>query len=133
MYIDLVSLVRDALRESGCDESLISDIDAHSTISLDFEDYPSIFISSIDDGIWLWSRLCEDNGNILQVYAAPLLEKIMQGCAFSLTGQLQLASNENYLELRGIVQPASLENGARFAEALDEFFVLQGSFLEVIR
>lgn len=133
MYIDLVELVRGALVESGCDESLISDIDAHSTISLDFDDLPSIYINTIDENVWLWSRLIEYNGNILSINATALLEKIMQGCAHAITGQQQLVSNDGYLELRSMVQPDFLESSNRFAEALDEFFVLQESFLEVIR
>lgn len=133
MYIDVATLVREALVESGCDESIMGDFDGHSTISLDFDEYPSLLISAIDERIWLWSRICEDSGNILQYKGVDILDKILKGCSFSMTGQLQISTNDDFIELRGLVHPSYLESSTRLAEAMDEFFVLQEDFLEIIR
>ena len=133
MNIDIVSLVRLALVESGCDESLLGDFDAHSTISLDFENSPSLLISMVDDNVWIWSKICEAHETILRNNASAILEKIMGGCQFSITEQLQLTENEGYLELRGLVHPGYLESSQRFADALDEFFSHQEDFLRLIR
>ena len=133
MNIDIVSLVRDALVESGCDESLLDDFDAYSTISLDFEKSPSLLISMVDDNVWIWSKICEAHEIILHHSASTILEKIMGGCQFSMTGQLQLTQNDGYLELRGMVHPDYLESSQRFADALDEFFNHQEDFLGLIR
>lgn len=133
MNIDIVSLVREALVESGCDESLLDDFDAHSTISLDFEKSPSLLISMVDDNVWIWSKICEAHETILRHSASTILEKIMGGCRFSMTGQLQLTQNDGYLELRGMVHPDYLESSQRFADALDEFFSHQEDFLGLMR
>jgi len=133
MNIDIVSLVRVALIESGCDESLLEDFDAHSTISLDFENSPSLLISMVDDSVWIWSKICEAHDTLLHHSASAILEKIMSGCQFSITGQLQLTQNDGYLELRGMVHPGYLESSQRFADALDEFFSHQEDFLGLIR
>lgn len=133
MYFDVATLVREALLESGCDESIMGDFDGHSTISLDFDGYPSLLISTVDEKVWIWSRICEDAGNILQFKGADLLEIIMKGCSFSMTGQLQLVVNDGFIELRGIVHPGYLDSSSRLAKAMDEFFVLQEEFLEIMR
>lgn len=133
MYIDIVSLVRKALLESGVDESMLGDFDGHSTISLDFENYPSLLISMIDDNIWIWSKLCEASDSILQHKASLLLEKVMGGCLFSMTGQLQLSVNDGFIELKGMVHPGYLDDSSKLAEAMDEFFVQQEEYLGVIR
>lgn len=133
MNIDIASLVRAALTESGCDESLLGDFDAHSTISLDFDDSPSLLISMLDDNVWIWSKIAEASESILHHSASMILEKLMAGCQFTMTGQLQLTQQDGYLELRGMVAPGYLESSQRFAEALDEFFSHQEEFLGLIR
>lgn len=133
MYIDIVSLVRNALLESGCDESLLGDFDAHSTISLDFDNYPSMLISITDDNVWIWSKLCEANDAILRHKAPVLLEKMMSGCLFCMAGQLQMQVSEGYIELRGLVHPDYLESSKGLADAMDEFFAQQEEFLSLIR
>lgn len=133
MYIDIVTLVRDALLHSGVDESILSDFDGHSTIALDFENYPSLLISNVDGQIWIWSQLSENTPGLLQHKSAQIQEKIMEGCHFARTGQLQIAINNDTIELKGLVHPDYLTDGTRFADAMDEFFQLQEAFLGVIR
>lgn len=133
MYIDIVKLVRDALLHSGVDEAILSDFDGHSTIALDFENYPSLLISNVDGQIWIWSQLSENTPGLLQHKSAQIQEKIMEGCHFAMTGQLQIAINNDTIELKGLVHPDYLTDGARFADAMDEFFQLQDAFLGVIR
>lgn len=50
-----------------------------------------------------------------------------------MTGQLQISINNDTIELKGLVHPDYLAGGARFADAMDEFFQLQEAFLGVIR
>ncbi len=133
MYIDIVTLVRDALLHSGVDESILTDFDGHSTIALDFENYPSLLISNVDGQIWIWSQLCDNTPGLLQHNAAQIQEKIMEGCQFAMTGQLQLTINSDTIELKGLVHPDYLTSGLRFADAMDEFFQQQETLLGVIR
>ncbi|MBG6245649.1 type III secretion system chaperone SpaK [Candidatus Symbiopectobacterium sp. 'North America'] len=133
MYVDIVKLVRDALLYSGVDKFILSDFDGHSTIALDFENYPSLLISNVDEQIWIWSQLSENTPGLLQHKSAQIQEKIMEGCHFAMTGQLQIAINNDTIELKGLVHPYYLTDGACFADAMDEFFQLQEAFLGVIR
>ncbi|MGL9751684.1 MAG: SPI-1 type III secretion system chaperone SpaK [Symbiopectobacterium sp.] len=118
---------------SGVYESIHSDFNGHSTITLDFENYPSLLISNVDGQIWIWSQLSENTPGLLQHKSAQIQEKIMEGCHFAMTGQLQIAINNDTIELKGLVHPDYLTDSASFADAMDEFFQLQEAFLEVIR
>ncbi|KMN36753.1 type III secretion system chaperone SpaK [Chromobacterium sp. LK1] len=120
--MDIAQLVRAALEESGCDPALLGDLDSHSTIALDLHDLPSIHVSAQDGEVWLWSRLAEHNEAVLAQRAAELLRELMQGCHFTRSGQLQLAANDGYLELKAMVHPDCLADGKRFSEALNGYF-----------
>ncbi len=128
MNIDIAQLLRDALTEYGCERHKLGDFDGHSTIVLEFKDHPDLLVSNINDDIWLWTALAEYHPQIVRQHSAALLEKLMQGCLFSVTGQLQMQNHENMLELRGLVHPDYLQTPQRFAEALNEFFVLSAEY-----
>lgn len=131
MNIDVACLLRDALTESGCDSQKLDNFDNHSTIVLEFDGHPDIFVTQLDDDIWLWTRLVEDNGLTLSQFSSPLLEKLMQGCQFAASGQLHLATNEGFIELKGLVHRRYLQSATQFAAALDEFFSLSEDFFGI--
>ncbi|CAM3854961.1 InvB/SpaK family type III secretion system chaperone [Serratia silvae] len=131
MSIDIAILLREALTESGCQSDVMGDFDSHSTIALEFDGHPGILITQLQDEVWIWSRLIEDNGLTISQCSAALLEKLMQGCEFAANGQLQLASNEGFVELKGLVHAQYLETSAKFASALDEFFALSEDFCRI--
>lgn len=133
MYVDIATLVREALLDSGCDPSLLSNFDSHSTIALDFNDLPSIYISSQEEDIWLWSRIAEFNENTLAQRAPVLLNELMQGVEFIRGEQFQLSQNEGYLELKALLNPQCLTSGANFAVALSGFFERLERFVEVMQ
>nr|WP_282561939.1 SPI-1 type III secretion system chaperone SpaK [Providencia sp. PROV188] len=120
--LDIAQLVRSALESHGCDPSLISDIDNHSTIVLDLFDLPSIYISVVDEDVWLWASLCDYSDSVLDQRASGLLRALMAGCSFMRTGQLQLTNQDNALVLQGLVHQDNLLDSAKFAESLNEFF-----------
>lgn len=131
--IDIAALLRGALRESGCDESLLNNFDGHSTIELECADMPSILISKNNSDIWLWSKIYEENSLVVQQKAADLLSLLMEECAFSTTEQLQLTMFEGHLVLKGIVKPDYLHDSKYFATALETFFERLNQFLDVLR
>ena len=133
MNVDIADLIKSALLENHCDDSIINDIDGHSTISLDFDDYPSILISTIDDNIWIWSQLGEENRTVLQFKSREILELLMQDCYFIVSNQLQLFVNDGILILKGIVHPDYLTHGSKFMEVLDGFFLVQEKFIEILK
>lgn len=133
MHVDIAALVREALLESGCNPNLLDNFDSHSTIALDFNDLPSIYISSQDEDIWLWSRIAEFNENILEQRASVLLTELMRGAEFIRGEQFLLTKNEGYLELKALLNPLCLENGQNFAVALSGFFERLEHFVEIMQ
>lgn len=122
MY-DIAQLVCDALKESGCEQSITDTLDSHSTIALDLLDLPSINVSVQDDeDVWLWSLLGEHSEILLTQRGSELLQVLLQGCHFARSGQLQLAVQEGELVLKALVHPNYLKDGQFFSEALNGFF-----------
>lgn len=132
MYVDIAALVREALLESGCDPNLLDNFDSHSTIALDFNDLPSIYISCQEEDIWLWSRLAEYNDNIIEQKAPALLEELMRGADFIRGEHFLLSKNEGFLELKALLSPFCLNSGQNFAVALSGFFERLEKFVEVM-
>jgi len=132
MYIDIKQLVCDALMEQGCSDSLLQGIDGHSTIALEFNDRPDILISEMEGEVWLWSRIAEDNQLVIGQRSGELLYALMEGCSFTPGGQLQLAIDDNYILLRGLIDKDFLQSGKLLSAALEEFFNLQDNFLRII-
>ncbi|MFP7609861.1 InvB/SpaK family type III secretion system chaperone [Serratia quinivorans] len=133
MHIDLGDVVRSALLELGCEESMLSDFDGHSTIMLDFNDRPALFISTEENNVWLWSRIAEENSSLLALRGGELLPALMEGYGFSVCGQLQLTFSEGYLLLRAMIAPAVLQDTEQFSVALEEFFNQQERFVGMIQ
>ncbi|NDL61524.1 InvB/SpaK family type III secretion system chaperone [Acerihabitans arboris] len=132
MYVDIAALVREALMESGCDPDLLDNFDSHSTIALDFNDLPSIYISSQDEDIWLWSRIAEYNEATVKQCAAELLTEHMRGAEFIRGEQFLLARNEGYLELKALLNPVCLQSAQNFAVALSGYFDRLEGFVRVM-
>lgn len=133
MYVDIATLVRDALLDSGCDPSLLGNFDSHSTIALDFNELPSIYISTNEDEVWLWSRVAELNENVVEHCAFELLKQLMIADDFVRGGHLSLAENENHLELKALLSPHCVENKENFGAALSQFFERLDGVVKVIR
>lgn len=119
---DLAQLVRDALTASGCSDSLIGNLDGHSTIALDFKDLPSIYITANDDGVWVWSRIAEFNQAAIDSRAPAILQHLMEGAAYMATGHPMLTEGEGYLEYKALVKEEWLADSSRFSEVLNAFF-----------
>jgi hypothetical protein len=122
MNIDLPVLVNQALLSLGCDPALISNLDGHSTITLDFDQQPSLMIVSKDDQVWVWSRVAEFSDAVLAYKAHEILQELMRSDDTILGGHPSLCEGEGYLELRALLAPGALENAERMGEALSLFF-----------
>ncbi|HEY0210483.1 SPI-1 type III secretion system chaperone SpaK [Acerihabitans sp.] len=132
MYVDIAALVREALLESGCDPNLLDNFDSHSTIALDFNDLPSIYISCQEEDIWLWSRVAEYNETALRQCAFSLLKEHMDGAAFIRGQQFSFNENEGHLEFKALLHPDCLQSAQKFAEALSGYFERLERIIEVM-
>lgn len=131
--IDIANLLSEALRKSGCNESLLNNFDGHSTIEMECIDRPSILLSKDDDNVWIWSRLQEENNLLIEQKSAVLLPLLMKPCFFSTTDQLQLMVLDGFIILKAIVKNEYLFDSSAFARALEEFFERLTAFIEALR
>lgn len=132
MDIDIASLVRESLRSGGCDASLLNNFDGHSTILLDFDDMPGILVSVVDKQVVLWSQLCDHNVHVLSQVADRILELLLEPAKYSVTGQLQIAKEDNTTVLKCVLEESCL-NEAMFGDALETFYLSLRKYCEVLR
>lgn len=132
MHFNIADLVKNALIDVGCNSSMIGNLDGHSTIALDFRDLPSIYITSSEEGVWVWSRLAECNESLLRHRAYELLNVLMTPFDFSLNGFPCLAKGEGYLEFKALIKEDSLLDRSRFTNALISFFGRVDSLNEMV-
>ncbi len=130
MYqIELVKILKEALDYLGCDPSIISDIDHHSTIELAFDSSPMLLISRVDDNIVLWSQIAPVNPGVLIHSASNIIEYLVAEYAWAANAQLNLVAGPEWYELRVILNPDFMESGEKFGIALESFFeIIQGFY-----
>jgi len=133
MNFDLAQLVRDALSALGCDPSIGDSIDGHSTITLDFDDLPSLLISVQDEHVWLWCRVGPYSEAMLAHQASAVLSVLMLADDTILGGHPSLTQVDGELEMRAILTPRCLESGELLGEALTRFFDRLTAMTQVTR
>lgn len=121
--INLSLLTSAALKESGCDSTMIEMLGDNINIVLELNILPSINISFENDkDVWLWSLLGEYSAKIIPQRGAELLQALMKGCDFSRCKQFQLAIQDGELVLKALVHPHYLTDGRAFSIALNAFY-----------
>lgn len=132
MEIDIAKLVRESLRAGGCDESLLNNFDSHSTIALEFDGSPGILVSVVDNLVVIWSQICDFSFHVIMQVADKLLELLLEPAGYSITGQLQIANEENATVLKCVVDERYL-NESMFGEVLENFYLSLLKFCVVLR
>lgn len=133
MLNDLSQLVRQALLEQGCDPAVTAGLDDHSGITLEFDALPSLMIGRQGDEVWLWSRIAEYGESLVHHHAPALLAELMRGDDSLVGGHPGLCEHEGWLELRGVLAPACLEDSHRLGQALTLFFERIDHLTQVVR
>lgn len=134
MYqIDLVKILKEALDYLGCDPSIISDIDHHSTIELTFDSSPTLLISFVENNVVMWSQLVPVNTDLLLLRASEIIEPLVAEYEWAANTQLQLVAGSEYYELRAILNPDFMHSGEKFGTALESFFDLMNEFYEALK
>lgn len=121
MYKDMGDVVREALLESGCAKELVNDFDGHSTISLNFDNRPSILVSEDNGDIILWAKLCPFNELAIVQNAASIIPFILEGFPYSVTGQLQVMNDEGELVVKAFIR-REFYPAEHFSLALEMFY-----------
>lgn len=131
--IDLVKILKEALDYLGCQPSIISNIDHHSTIELTFEASPALLISFVDENVVLWSQLVPVNPNVLIQCAPNIIEPLIAEYEWAINSHLSLVAGNEAYELRAIINPEFLQSGERFGIALESFFEVMQGFYKVLK
>lgn len=132
--VDISKLVTDALLVMGCDRELISDLDSHSDIVLDFHHFPSIHLMRDGDDIRLWAALGErhDYRRLIDAHAPQLLQELMPAQPCARGGSLMMSIQDETMQLSTLVHPEYLADSEKFSEALNEFFARLGVFKQIV-
>lgn len=133
MLNDLSQLVQQALLEQGCDPAAVAGLDDHAGITLEFDALPSLMIGRQGDEVWLWSRIAEYGESLVRHQAPALLAELMRGDDSLAGGHPGLCEHEGWLELRGVLAPASLQDSASLGRALALFFERIGNLVQAVR
>lgn len=133
LTMDIADLLRQALRHSGCVDSQIGHFDSHSTIEMQMKDLPNINVGTVDGEAWVWAAVMEFGPRQLDRCAPELLRILLQGCPWSLSGQLHLCEVEGQLELRLLCNGRALGDARDFAQALDHFVAVVEKLCGILR
>lgn len=130
---DLIKILKEALVFLGCDLSIVSDIDHHSTIELTFDDSPNLLLSFIEGNVVVWSQIVPTNLDLLVMCAPQIIEKLIAEREWASNGQVQLVSGQDWFELRAVIDSEYMQNGEQFGIALESFFSVVQSFYKVMK
>lgn len=130
---DLIKILKEALVFLGCDLSIVSDIDHHSTIELTFDDSPNLLLSFIEGNVVVWSQIVPTNLDLLVMCAPQIIEELIAEREWASNGQVQLVSGQDWFELRAVIDSEYMQNGEQFGIALESFFSVVQSFYKVMK
>lgn len=131
--IDIADLLREALRHSGCMDSQIGHFDSHSTIEMQMKNLPDVSVAVVEGDVWIWAAVAQATPGVMNHCAFELMQFLLEGNAFSRTGQLHLCEVQGQLELRLMANDHALWDAERFAQALDAFVQSIETLCELLR
>ncbi|WP_307571418.1 InvB/SpaK family type III secretion system chaperone [Pseudomonas fluorescens] len=131
--MDIAGLLRQALRHSGCADSQIGHFDGHGTIEMRMRNLPDVNVAVVEGDVWIWAVVAEATPQTFNYCAFDLMQFLLEGNAFSRTGQLHLCEVEGRLELRLMANALALSDAEHLAQALDSFVQAVEALLEILR
>ncbi|AZF15578.1 MULTISPECIES: hypothetical protein [Pseudomonas] len=133
MNLDIGVLVRGALEHSGCTGGQIGNFDGYSTIALELDGLPSVYIGSENNDFWIWSELGEFSASQISYCSDALLTELMRPCDYARPRQAQLLNLDGVLELRVLLGEMALGDPQHMAAALDQFLESLTNCSEALR
>ncbi|MGL4191054.1 MAG: hypothetical protein ACRCRU_00440 [Vibrio sp.] len=115
-------LLKQTLIKMGVNEQLIEDFDLHSTVELELNTKFSIFISEVDDNVWIWSKLNFMSTYHFENYAFEILKIISEFKSFVIGGQYSVGHYDDIFELKALASKDALMDGDNFSILLETFF-----------
>ncbi|AZE72347.1 hypothetical protein C4K00_2118 [Pseudomonas synxantha] len=133
MNLDIGVLVREALEQSGCTGGQIGNFDGYSTIALELDGLPSVYIGSESNDFWIWSELGDFTASQISYCSDALLTELMRPCDYARPRQAQLLNLDGVLELRVLLGEMALSDPQHMATALDQFMESLTNCSEALR
>jgi hypothetical protein len=131
MNVDMLSLLKDALREMGNESLIAPGLDAHSTIALDFENAPSIFVDQIDDEVWFSGKFAVHDA-LWAANAEAILECVSQQSDFIASRAPAIFKTDGAADMYALVHSHFLEDTHGFLHALQGFHQRLQSLAEIL-
>jgi hypothetical protein len=131
MYVDVLTLLREALREMGNESLIAPGLDAHSTIALDFEDAPSVFVDQIDGEVWFSGKFTVHDA-LWAANAEAILACVSQQSDFIASRAPAIFKTDSTVDLYALVDSHFLEDARGFLHALQGFHQRLQSLAEVL-
>lgn len=133
MYsLTLGELVKKALLHSGCDPSVIHELDHHATVQLDIKHQPSMYVGYREEKVVVWTDLCEFSVALVERHSEALLKEIMKGFPLGDAEQIVLRESGGMLQAYVQLLPACLDTPEHLSAAFDLFFDAQCRLLEIV-
>lgn len=123
MQFNIAEILRRSLENMGYAGEHF-EFDAHSTIEIELENLPSLFISVIDERVWLWSRLTWMSIDTLTTWGGELLLELQEALPSVVTGQPVLGHAEEGYELKALIDESCFQQETGLEELLESFFLL---------
>lgn len=133
MNIDIISLVKDALAHSGCENKFPQDLDPHAGIHLNFASTPAISIENVEDSVVLHCCLAEYAAALCSCPVSAVLETVAERAPWAKNHTVSLLDEGGELYLTAVVAEPHLRDGETFAAAIDGFYERIARLREVIQ
>lgn len=123
MKYRFIEALNNFLNSEGRNDLINPQLDCHSTIQLELNDFPAINIDLATDDIVFWCSLADYNVASLETNSHSLLNQLLTYAPQSFQpGQPALALVDEVLVLSAVMKPEALTNSSLFAQSLEEFF-----------
>ncbi|WP_299495734.1 hypothetical protein [uncultured Shewanella sp.] len=114
-------LAEQALISLGCPTEKLTNIDAHSSIHLEFESLPSITLNIEEDRLWLWSAFTELTFEVVIQHASELFILLQEPIPLLALDQAILVRAITGYELKALVDISCLHSPQNLGMLIESF------------
>lgn len=116
-----VEIIIDALKLLNVNTRMVENLDLHSSIEVEFNDGNAIYVSEINNNIWVWSRADFITAYNFQTLSNEVFDILFEIKDFTITGQYILSGVNGFFELRALIDGASFSSPENIAYIMQSF------------
>lgn len=135
MNIELAKLLKESLLLAGCSAEIMKDFDDNSTIALEFNDQPELylFLDRNKNRVIAWSPICDVNSSIIDMSGGQLFRVLLQEVHYSDSGYHNICIINDKLCVQCVFDNASLTEPELFLDGLSGYFNFIAECIEIIK